>query len=127
MGQDAEFTVYSQKSNNSSTIAKPLRIVIYDFPTLSQFPLIDLDVDFSSQMVLLAAMGPASSEQCSIHIDRVWRDGEHLRVEVSEHYPDPDAQRHPRAASPYHAVVVGRCELPIDGFTSRIPHGAFLR
>lgn len=124
---DAELPVIDELVRSQSSIAKPLRIVIYDFPSLSQLPLLDLKVDFTTQMVLLAAMGSASSEQCQIQIERVWRDGDQLRVSIHEAYPPADAHRRSEVASPFHAVVVPRSELPIVGFTSRIPSSAFLK
>lgn len=122
-----ELPVLDELAQRQSRIAKPLRIVIYDYPSMSQFPLLDLKVDFSTQMVLLAAMGPASSMDCEIRIDRVWMGVNRLEVEVTEFYPPSDAPRSPATASPIHAVVVPRCELPITGFTSRIPKSIYLQ
>ena len=116
-----ELPILSETVGSFSNIAKPLRIVIYDGATLSQFVLGTLDVDFDRHMVLLAAMGPAASPDCSVRIRRVWRDGSRLRVEVEQSYPDPSAARHPASASPFHAVVVPRCEMPIDRFSGLIP------
>lgn len=119
--------ILSELAQLQTRIAKPLRIAIYDYPSLSQFPLLELDVDFSTQMVLLAAMGPASSRDCEIHIDRVWMGDHRLEVDVTEYYPESDAPRSPAIASPIHAVVIPRSELPIAGFTSRIPKGIYLQ
>jgi len=121
-----DLPILDELAQGQSGIAKPLRIVIYDYPSLSQFPLLALKVDFSTQMVLLAAMGPASSRDCEIHVDRVWMGINRLEVDVTEFYPESDTQRTPAIASPIHAVVVQRCELPVAGFTSRIPKSIYL-
>jgi hypothetical protein len=119
--------ILAEVSQQKSGIAKPLRIVIYDYPSLSQFPLLELDVDFSTQMVLLVAMGPASSEHCETRIDSIWIEGGQVQVDVTEIYPDAEARRTPAIASPLHAVVVPRCGLPVAGFTSRIPRHIYLQ
>ncbi len=124
---DQDFPVFDELSLGQTSIVRPLRLVIYDFASLSQFPLLNLNVDFKTQMVLLAAMGPASSEQCAIEITGAWRDGDRVRVEIQEFYPDADSPHRPGIVSPLHAIVVPRCELPIEGFTSRIPVNAFRR
>ncbi|GJM26251.1 MAG: hypothetical protein DHS20C16_26660 [Phycisphaerae bacterium] len=125
-GSNDELPILAEVSQIRSGIAKPLRIVIYDYSSLAQFPLLNLDVDFSTQMVLLAAMGPASSEHCETRIEDVWIEGGEVLVNITEIYPDADAKRTPAIASPLHAVVVRRCELPVEGFTSRIPKNIFL-
>ncbi|MCC6322278.1 MAG: protease complex subunit PrcB family protein [Phycisphaerales bacterium] len=96
-------------------------MVIYDQASLARLGLVDLPVDFKQEMVLLAAMGPAPSEDCQIQIDRVTREGNRLRVEVTSIYPSEGALRHMGAASPFHAIVVPRCELRIEGFSAKIP------
>ena len=116
-----ELPILGESAGSFSNIAKPLRIVIYDRATLSQFVLGPLEVEFDRHMVLLAAMGPAASPDCSVRIRRVWRDGARLRVEVEQSYPDASAARRPASASPFHAVVVPRCELPIDRFSGFLP------
>ena len=126
-GYGDDLPILAEVSQIRSGIAKPLRIVIYDYSSLAQFPLLELDVDFSTQMVLLAAMGPASSEHCKTRIESVWIEGGEVQVEITEVYPDAGDKRTPAIASPLHAVVVPRCELPVAGFTSRIPKHLFLQ
>ncbi len=122
-----DLPILGELSQSQTRIAKPLRIVIYDYPSLSQFPLLELDVDFDSQMVLLAAMGPASSRSCRIEIESVWMGDRKIEVDVTEIYPDSDDQKSPAIVSPIHAVVVPRSELPVSGFTSRIPKNLYLQ
>ena len=122
----ADLPVLRETSDSFSNIAMPLRIVMYDRATFSQFALRPLNVDFDREMVLLAAMGPASSPECAVRIRRVWRDGRRLRVVVECSYPDASVPRRAGSSSPYHAVVVPRCELPIAHFSSVIPQRAFL-
>ncbi len=122
-----ELPIHTEMIQRETRIATPLRIVIYDYPSLSQFPLLNLDVDFKTQMVLLAAMGPASSRLCEIRIEGVWMGNGEIEVDVKEFYPQDDDLRSPMIVSPIHAVVVPRCELPISGFTSRIPKNIFLQ
>lgn len=119
-----ELPILGEHEGRSSLVQRPLRVVVYDRALLSQLPVNLPEVDFNEQMVLFAAMGPAPSDACRIRIQRVWRDGQRLRVEVQSEYPDADAPRRRRMNSPIHAVVVPRWEGPIDRFSSQLPRRA---
>lgn len=120
----ADLPVVAERSDVHSSYARPLRVVIHDRGTLAALGLINLPVDFSQQMVLLAAMGPAHSEDCQVRISRVWRDGNRLRVEVVNSYPPVTELHRARSTSPYHAIVVPNSRLPIDNFSAEIPRNA---
>jgi hypothetical protein len=120
----AELKIVATSSNAFSDVARPMRVVVYDRGTLALFGIELDDVDFERHMVLIAAMGPAPHEDCAIRIRRVWRDGGRVRVAVEQQYPAADARRR-LTSSPLHAVVVPRCELPIERFSSKMPRNAF--
>lgn len=120
-----ELPILRECSGAYSDYGRPLRVVVYDPGLLAELGLGRLEVDFSKEMVLLSAMGSAPSTDCRIRIRRVWRDGDRLRVHVENVYPPGPINYQPGACSPFHAVVVPRCELPIDRFSSRLPRGAY--
>jgi hypothetical protein len=123
----ADLPILAERHDISSSYARPLRAVIHDRGTLAGLGLVDLPVDFTQQMVLLAAMGPAANEECRIRILHVWRDGSRLRVEVESTYPPDTSLHRPGMTSPFHAVVVPRSDLPIDRFSGHIPPNALSR
>lgn len=106
-----------------SRLSRPVRIVAYDRATLAQVSLAEIPVDFTRQMVLIAGMGPTFSSELGVRIARVWREGPRLRVQERRIHPGVDKPPTLERASPWCAVVVPRSELPIEGYSSRLPGG----
>ena len=122
-----ELPVLRQKSGAFSSITRRLRLVVHDPGTLAMLPVDPGPVDFSHEMVLLAAMGPTPWDDYAIRIRRVWREGSVLRARVEKRFPRPDAPRGSAPASPYHLVVVPRSELNVRGFEVGVPPGTLDR
>jgi hypothetical protein len=122
-----ELPVLRQKSGAFSSITRRLRLVVHDPGTLAMLPVDPGPVNFSHEMVLLAAMGPTPSDDYAIRIRRVWREGSVLRARVEKRFPRPDAPRGSAPASPYHLVVVPRSELNVRGFEAGVPPGTLDR
>ncbi|HUU82128.1 MAG TPA: protease complex subunit PrcB family protein [Phycisphaerae bacterium] len=120
-----QLPVLRERIGTFSAINRPLRLVIHDPGTLAMVPFDIGPVDFDTEMVLLASMGATPSDGYSIRIRRIWRDGQWLRARVERRFPPPDALRRGKPASPYHAVVVRRCDLRVGGFTATVSADAF--
>ena len=111
-------------SGTFSSFGQSMRLVVHDPATLASLPITVGDIDFANEMVLVAALGPAPSEQYAIRIQRVWRDGASLRAPIVVTYPPAGAPLRSRSASPYHVVVVPRSPLNVGGFQVKPPPAA---
>lgn len=110
-----------EQSGTYSTLGRAVRLLIRDRAGLAQVPLTDIPVDFETQMVLVAGLGPTLSNEMGIRITRVWEEGGRLRVQ--ERQVHPGAQKTPGVtrASPWTVVIIPRSDLNVEGFTTRIP------
>ncbi len=120
MPQDGEeLPILDLVTGTHSHETQGMQVVIRDAPTLAQVPIVDVPVDFASQMLLVVTLGRVTSDQYLVTIDRVWREGGRLRVKTTVQTPPPGA---PVAmASPYCIAVVPRCDLNVAGFSPRPP------
>lgn len=116
-----ELPILWEASGTWSHVTRPVRIVAYDAATLAQVPVADVPVDFDSQMVLIAALGPTLGQDVGIKIARVWREGPRVRVQEQRIHPGLDRSAVLERSSPWTVVVVPRCNLKIEGYTSRVP------
>jgi hypothetical protein len=98
---------------------RPMQLVIRDTETLAQVPLADVPVNFSDQMLLIVTLGRVTSDQYSVSIKRIWREGGRLRVDVE--VAAPESFERIAMASPYCIAVVPRCDLNIAGFSAKVP------
>lgn len=119
-----EIPILWEHAGSASFIARPLRVVARDEATLAQVPVADVPVDWRTQMVLIAANGPVASDQIGIRIDRVWREGNRIRVQVHVLHPGDEKHGTVVQTSPYHIVIVPRSDLNVDGFSADVPRGA---
>jgi hypothetical protein len=95
--------------------ARAMQLVIRDAATLAKVPLTDVPVDFSREMLLVVTLGRVTSDEYSLSIERVWREGPHLRVSTTVCSPPPGVPT--VMASPYCIAVVPRCDLNVAGFS----------
>jgi hypothetical protein len=115
----AELPLVSQINGTHSHETRAMHLVIRDTAALARVPIADVDVDFSNQMLLIVTLGPMTSDQFAVKIDRVWRDGHELKVATTITSPPPGA---PIAmSSPYCIAVVPRCDLNVNGFAAEPP------
>lgn len=112
-----------EASGTYSRIRHGARIVVRDSATLAQIPLTEVPVDFDSQMVLIAALGPTPNPRLGIRIKRVWREGSRIRVLERPIHPGSDDGSATRPASPWTMVVVPKTDLNVDGYSPRVPQG----
>ncbi len=111
--------IVNQVAGVQSHEDRPMRLVIRDQATLSQVPLVDVPVDFRTQMLLVVTLGRRLSDQYSVQINRVWREGPVLKVDYSSAAPSADAPV--VVTSPFCIAVVPRCDLNVSGFSAEIP------
>lgn len=114
-----------EHAGSYSDVARPFRVVARDAATLAQLPLVEVPVDFRTHMVLVAALGPTTSDEYGVRITRVWREGNRIRTEVARVHPGEVKRGGVVRASPYHIVVVPRSDLNVDGFSPVVPPKAF--
>jgi hypothetical protein len=114
-----ELPILNQIHGAHSHESRALQLVIRSPAVLAQVPLTDVPVDFSQEMLLIVTLGRVPSDQYTVTIDRVWREGPHLRVSTTVTAPPPGAPL--MMASPYCIAVVPRCDLNVAGFSAQPP------
>jgi hypothetical protein len=100
-----------------------VRILVRGPGTLSQLPLAEIPVDFKTQMVLIAGLGPTPSSEQGIRIVRVWREGSKIRVQERAIHPGAEQASGLQPASPWTAVVIPRSDLNVEGYVTHVPEG----
>ena len=96
-----------------------MQLVVRDTETLAQVPLGDVPVNFAEEMLLVVTLGRVTSDEYSVNIDRVWREGARLRVDVNVEAPESTGRV--AMASPYCIAVVPRCDLNVADFSATVP------
>ncbi len=114
-----ELPIIAQLQDAHSHELEPMQLVIRDAGAYARIPLREMDVDFSREMLLVVTLGQRLSDQYSVRIDRVWREGGKLQVETEITRPPPGAP--PVFASPYCIAKVRRCDLNVAGFSPAPP------
>jgi hypothetical protein len=112
-----------QSSGTYSRISRRARILVRDPATLAQIPVTEIPVNFDTQMVLIAGLGPTPSGEQGIRIVRVWRQGSKIHVQERAIHPGADRTAGLQPASPWTAVVIPKSDLNVDGYTTRVPEG----
>jgi len=120
-----EFPIAAQKSGSYSRLGRSVRIVARDAATLAQFSLGELPVDFSTQMVLVAGLGPTPSSDLGIRITRVWQQDSRVRVQETQIHPGTDEPVGLNPASPWTMAVVPRSDLNVEGYSLAVPRDLF--
>ncbi len=118
-GQDLQ--ILAEASGTYSRLIQPVRLVVRDRATLAQVPICQLQIDFDSQMMLIAGLGPTPSDELGIRIKRVWREGSLIRVLERHIHPGAEHAAGLHPASPWTAVVVPKSGLNVQGYSSRVP------
>jgi hypothetical protein len=96
-----------------------MQLVIRDNESLAQVPLADVPVNFAEEMLLIVTLGRVTSDEYSVNIKRIWREGGRLRVNVE--VAAPETFERVAMGSPYCIAVVPRCDLNIAEFSPKIP------
>src|SRR5262249_49396754 len=114
-----DLPIVNQVAGIHSHEDRPMRLVIRDQSLLAQVPLVDVPVDFHTQMLLVVTLGRCVSDQYQVQINRVWREGPVLKVDYQARGPSGEAPV--TISSPYCIAVVPRCDLNVDGFAAALP------
>ncbi len=116
-----------EQSGSDSPLQRSVRFVARTPADLALIPITEVPVDFSRQMVLLTALGPAPGREFGVRITRVWREGTRIRVEERQIHPGLDTGASLQRSSPWCMVVVPRSDLNVEGYSGRLPPGAWRR
>jgi hypothetical protein len=116
-----ELPILWEEWGQYSRLSHGARLVIRDRATLSQVPITEVPVDFASQMVLVAALGPTPNPELGVRIRRVWRQDGEIRVTERFIHPGSTDGAPPRRASPWTIVVVPRSADNVRGYSSHVP------
>ncbi len=113
-----EFPILWERSGRYCDFTTPTRLVARNRAEMANCPISDVPVDFDKEMVLSVTLGRVFTDRLAIRIERVWREGSRIRVDVQTHkYGQPDREQI-RMSCPYHVVVVPRSDLNVaDGFS----------
>lgn len=121
-----ELPILWQTSGTYSRLTKAVRLVIRDAGTLAQVPLCEVPVNFETEMVLLAGLGPTPRSDCGIVIQQAWKKNGRIWVLERQVYPGSQMSSGLRPASPWTVVVVPRSDLDVEGYSSSPPRGLLL-
>lgn len=114
-----ELPILRRIAGTHSHETRAMQVVVRDPAMLARIPLADVSVNFANEMLLIVTLGRVTSDQYSVDITRVWREGGRLRVEVTVTAPPPGA---PIAmAGPFCIAVVPRCDLNVADFAVEPP------
>ena len=91
-----------------------MQVVVRREEDLARIPLVDSPIDFEQEMALVMTLGRTVSEQQSIRITRVWRQGRQLRVAIETAAPARELVL--RESTPFCVAIVPKCELEVAGF-----------
>ncbi len=116
-----EIPILDSTSGSYSRLKSPVRIVIRDAATLARLPLAEVDVDFDTQMILLAGLGPTYQEGTGIRITRVWREGSRIRVQERTISGGMTQVGQPQRVSPWTMVIVPRHGMNVEGYSTQVP------
>jgi hypothetical protein len=117
----SDLPILWQASGTYSRLTRAVRLVVRDQATLAQVPLCEVPVDFSSQMVLIAGLGPTTKNNLGIAIQSVSQDKSRIRVLERQIYPGEQTATGLRPASPWTVVVIPRSDVNVEGYDARIP------
>jgi len=84
-------------------------------------PIADVPVDFDRQMVLFVTSGLVPSSGYGVRIERVWQQGNVVKVSLRYLYPGQRVSQPFEPCTPYHLVVVPKSDLNVEGFVVEPP------
>jgi hypothetical protein len=123
MSAAEDIPILWQKSGTYSRISKRIRILAREPATLAQLPLTDVPVNFDTQMVLIAGLGPMPTSQEGLRIVRVWRQGQRIRVQERQIHPGSEERAVIEPASPWTVAIIPKSDLNVEGYETRVPPG----
>lgn len=109
-----ELPILRQFAGAHSHESRQMQFVVRDEAAMARVLLRDVPIDFETEMLLVVTLGRRSSDQYLPSIERVWRDGGVIRVEISVRQPARDAPV--EFASPYCMAIVPKCALNVADF-----------
>ncbi|HSA27471.1 MAG TPA: hypothetical protein P5159_13135 [Phycisphaerae bacterium] len=122
--QAEDIPILWQASGVYSHLTQRVRVVARDPAVLAQLPLTEVPVDFETQMVLVAGLGPTATNELGLRIERVWREGSTIRTQERRIHPGPELKAGVYPASPWTVIIIPRSDLNVAGYTDSVPRGA---
>ncbi|UCD28789.1 MAG: hypothetical protein JSV03_17210 [Planctomycetota bacterium] len=116
-----EVHILWEKSGTYSRLTRSIRIVVRGHSTLAQIPLAEVDVDFDTQMLLIAGLGPTTGGGRGIRITRVWREGLQIRTQERQVNSAFNRMTVIHHCSPWTIVAIPRSDLNVEGYSGRVP------
>ena len=111
-----EWPIDWQVTGLHSSYASPERVLIRNSVDLARYPLVDVPVDFDTQMVLIVLSGTTRTNSVGVRIARIVYEGDRLRPVIRRFRtgsPDPAAV----TTAPYCIAVIWRTDLNVEGFS----------
>lgn len=118
-----DLSIYWEKSGTYSRLGRSVRVLARDEATLAQVPVTEVPVDWKTQMVLVAGLGPTPTSDVGLRITRVWREGPRIRVLERQIHPGTEKLGGLNPASPWTVVVIPRSDLNVEGYSVNVPRG----
>ncbi len=115
----SQLPILQQTQGTRSHESRAMKLVIRDAQTLARVPIADVPVNFDKEMLLVVTLGQVMSDQYSVEIESLRRQGNKLVAETVVHQPRSAAPM--VMASPYCIAVVPRCDLNVEGFDPHPP------
>lgn len=123
MSAAEDIPILWQKSGTYSRISRRVRILARDPATLAQLPLTEVPVNFDTQMVLIAGLGPMPTSQEGIRIVRVWRQGQRIHVQERQIHPGSEDWAAIEPASPWTIAIIAKSDLNVEDYETHVPQG----
>jgi len=115
-----EFAIKYTKEGKYCGAKTPLRLVVRDAAHMALVPVGDVPVNFETDMVLFVTLGQVYSDSYGIRIERVWQQGQVLKVGIAVAHPEPGEMGVPQPCSPYYLAVVPKSDLNVEGFVTEV-------
>lgn len=111
--------IIRQYAGTHSHELRSMRYVVRTPAQWAQVQLRDVEVDFDTEMLIVATLGRRTSDRYGVEVSRVWRDRGVLRVEVAVRQPAADGPI--VLSSPYCVAVIPKCIFNVAGFDNGPP------
>ena len=111
-----EWPIDWQVTGLHSSYASPERVLIRNSVDLARYPLVDVPVDFDTQMVLIVLSGKMRTHSVGVRIAHIVYEGDRLRP-VIHRFRTSDADPAAVTTAPYCIAVIRRTDLNVEGFS----------
>jgi hypothetical protein len=111
-----EWPIDWQVTGLHSSYASPEQVLIRNSVDLARYPLVDVPVDFDTQMVLIVLSGKMRTNSIGVRIAHIVYEGDRLRP-VIRRFRTSGADPATVTTAPYCIAVIRRTDLNVEGFS----------